>query len=334
MRSPSYRRRARANDLRISVRDDVQDPVEDADLSDSDDEGEPDTPSPTTDAFPSPTPAGTSVDTASPSISPSPTSLAQDSSQPTTLITSANASPTQASGSANVAEGALAQDGEALQAGASDVAESTPGMSKEGAIAFGTIGGLVIVAAIIFMIWKCRRRRGRGSDGSSSRSRRLSGFTRMGESRRPGMATYAPPAKTQSKIMDDLMAAAYAAEDGDGYRNNMQSYGAYADEKQQLNASMYASGMRRSVTPGNPNGNSNSLYVNQLLSGFYKGQRTDGLTLPPNARMPPPAAPSVAGQTEVTATTESTWRTWGWSQQKKPKEENWIDKCIRLGGLR
>ncbi|KAI1780754.1 hypothetical protein F4818DRAFT_15457 [Hypoxylon cercidicola] len=313
MRSSIYQRRARANDLRISVRD-VQDPAEDSDLSDSEDEGEPDSPSPTSPNFPD----GTS-DTSSSSISPSSTQ---------SISTDINSSATQTD---SVTAGAAQDDiSDTPQAQVSDGGNTMPGMSKGGAIAFGTIGGVVIVAALIFIIWKFGRRRNRASGGLFSRFT-PSRFRRMEEPQ--GTVDYGPPGRTQSGIMDDLMAAAYAAEDG-----NASQYGGFVDEKRQLGASMYAPQVsqpvpvRQSNAP-DPRASSNSLYVNQLMSGFYKGARADGLAVPANARMPPPAAPSVAGQTEVTTTTESTWKTWGWSQPKKPKE-TWVDKCVRLGGLR
>lgn len=165
----------------------------------------------------------------------------------------------------------------------------------------------------------------------------------MEEARRPVTADYGSSRSTSSRdtpsrIMDNLMRAAYAAEDG-----NASQYGGYADEKGQSNTFGPVADPRQPVSmrqssasvPQPPmSGGTNSLYVNQLMSGFYKGQGADGLTAPPNVRMPPPAAPSVAGQTEVTASSESTWRTWGWSQPKQQPKEGWIDKCVRLGGLR
>lgn len=217
-----------------------------------------------------------------------------------------------------------------------------PGMSKDGAIAFGAVGGAVIVAALIFIVWKFgMRRRNRTGSGNSLFSRfGPSGFRKMEDPRQRETVDYGPPGRAQTDTMDRLMAAAYAAEDG-----NASQYGVYAEEKRQPDASAYAPqisepvvAMRGSNTFGprasaNSNGQTNSLYVNQLMSGYYKGAGADGLSVPANARMPPPAAPSVAGQTEVTNTTESTWRTWGWPQQKKPKE-TWVDKCIRRGGLK
>ncbi|KAI1381238.1 hypothetical protein F4677DRAFT_119984 [Hypoxylon crocopeplum] len=338
MRSSSFfQRRTRANDLRVFVRADAPGAVEDPELSDSDseDEGELDSPSPTSDAFPSPILSGAS-DTTTPTISPSPTQPAEgitstttsiDSTQPATLASSNGLLPTQTA----------ATDSGVAQAQTSQT-DGTPVMSRDGAIAIGTVGGAIAIAAVVFIIWKCRRRRDPTGGGLFSRFS-SSSFRRMEEPRQVDITNYGPPGKTQSRIMDDLMAAAYAAEDG-----NASQYGPFADEKRQLSESVYAphpsqpiptreSSMPVPQASANPRGSSNSLYVNQLLSGFYKGARTDGLAAPPNARMPPPPAPSVAGQTEVTATTESTWRTWGWSQPKQPKE-TWVDKCIRLGGLR
>ncbi|KAI0880099.1 uncharacterized protein GGS22DRAFT_99815 [Annulohypoxylon maeteangense] len=213
-------------------------------------------------------------------------------------------------------------------------------MGRGGTIAFGTIGAAVIVAAVVGFIWWFRRRRNRESRAVSGFTS-SSGFKKMEEARRPVTADYGSSRDSQSRIMDNLMTAAYAAEDG-----NASQYGAYGNEKRQSATSAdildprRARSTRQSSTPSaqTPDVGRNSLYVNQLLSGFYKGQRADGLTAPPNARMPPPAAPSVAGQTEVTTSSESTWRTWGWSQPKQQQQpqhkEGWVDKCVRLGGLK
>ncbi|XXG97439.1 hypothetical protein Hte_003740 [Hypoxylon texense] len=322
MRSSIYQRRARANHLRISVRDDVVlVPGEDPDLSDSEDEGEPD--SPTSPDLPSPT--SPSFPDATSSITS--TSIAPSSTEPASTVgTSLPVTQTE-SVTAGTPQDGLSQSNDTPQAQVSDGGNDMPGMSKEGAIAFGTIGGAVIVAALIFLVWKFGRRRRRRSQTSEGLFSRFtpSRFRRMEEPQQRGGGTvdYGPShRRMQSRTMDDLMAAAYAAEDG-----NVSQYGAFAEEKQQLNAPAYPPQMRQSDPRA-----SNSLYVNQLMSGFYKGGRADGLAAPSNARMSPPA-PSVAGQTEATNTTESTWKTWGWSQPKKPKE-TWVDKCIRMGGLR
>ncbi|KAI0130712.1 hypothetical protein F4814DRAFT_140054 [Daldinia grandis] len=325
MRSSSYRRSARANNLRVFIRDDVPDTVDDGESdSDSESEDEPDTPSPTKDVFPSPS-AGTEAPAQQVGAPAAPEPSSIEASQPTTFTTSTSVPAAQSSSSA------LPQDNELSQAQTAQPENPKPIMSKDGAIALGTIGGTIIIAAIIFLLWKCRRRQARANRGGASRFSPFSGFKKMEEPREIYTTNRGPGGKTESKIMDDLMAAAYAAEDG-----NASQYGAYMDEKRRSNNSMYAPDPRQPNPPqaaAGPDRGSNSLYVNQLMSGFYKGSRADGLAAPANARMPPPVAPSVAGQTEVTATTESTWRTWGWSQKKPPKE-SWVDKCIRLGGLR
>ncbi|KAI1106380.1 hypothetical protein F4804DRAFT_41579 [Jackrogersella minutella] len=390
MRSSSYRRHARANNLKILVRDDVpdltKDPAELSDSdSDSDDDGLLDSPSPTSPNFPppppqvgSPTPppaevSSTTTSTASLPLAetsstatsavssqlpgetstaisgitsqpPGETSLIATntvSSQPTTLtsITSTRLPATQpTSTSASVTESSLSQNSDAVQAQASQSGSAKPVMSRDGAIALGTVGGVVLVAALLFIMWKCRRRRNRGDGDVSFKPSFLSGFRKIEEPRRPVTADYGSSAKTDSRIMDNLMAAAYAAEDG-----SASQYGAHAEKQRQYNISIYDQGPRQPaptrqsdppVLPVPDTGRgANSLYVNQLLSGFYKSPKTDWPSAPPDARMPPPVAPSVAGRTEVTATSESTWRTWGWSQHGKPKD-SWVDRCIRLGGLR
>ncbi|KAI1091183.1 hypothetical protein F5B19DRAFT_287142 [Rostrohypoxylon terebratum] len=379
MRSLIYRRRARANDLRISVRDDDPKIPDDPNSSDSDDDdddnddGKPDSPSPTSPHSPPPQisdPTQPTGETSSPvqisttsSVFSQPTestgetsssaqisSTSSISSQPTTLASSTSVSVTPTSSiSASITQsvGAEPQNTDAIQAQASQQGGGAPSMGRGGTIAFGTIGAVVIVAALVVFVWRCRRRQKRKSGSEFSRSTPPSGFKRMEEARRPVTADYgssgsASSRDTPSRIMDNLMRAAYAAEDG-----NASQYGAYVDERGQPNGQSNTFGpaadprqpvsVRQSSAsvPQPPmSGGTNSLYVNQLMSGFYKGQAADGLTAPPNARMPPPAAPSVAGQTEVTASSESTWRTWGWSQPKQQPREGWVDKCVRLGGLR
>ncbi|KAI1653658.1 hypothetical protein F4813DRAFT_247695 [Daldinia decipiens] len=322
MRSSSYRRSARANNLRVFIRDDVPDTVDDVESdSESEDEDEPDTPSPTKDVFPPPS-AGTETP-----------AQQVGAPQPTTTFATSIGVPTAQSSSTSIvlSPSALPQGNEPSQAQTAQPEAPTRIMSKDGAIALGTIGGTIIAAAIVFLLWKCRRRRARSNGSVTSGSSFFSGFKKMEEPREIYTTNRGPGGRTGSKIMDDLIVAAYAAEDG-----NASQYGAYMDEKQRSNNSMYAPNTRQSNMPQaavNPDRGSNSLYVNQLMSGFYKGSRAEGLTTPANARMPPPVAPSVAGQSEATATTESTWRTWGWSQTKPPKE-SWVDKCVRLGGLR
>ncbi|KAI0851947.1 hypothetical protein F5Y00DRAFT_228248 [Daldinia vernicosa] len=336
MRSSSYRRSARANNLRVFIRDDVPHTVDHVE-PDSESEDEPDTPSPTKHVFPSP-PARTEAPTQTPTqqvgAHATPKSSSIEAPQPTTS-TSISTSATQSSStstSTDLPASALPQSNESSQAQAVQSENSKSIMSKDGAIALGTIGATIIIAAIIFLLWKCRRRQARANDGGgASRFWPFSGFKKIEEPREIYTTNRESGGKTQSKIMDDLMAAAYAAEDG-----NVSQYGAYTDEKRQTYTSMHAPNQRQSNPPQaaeNPDRGSNSLYVNQLMSGFYKGSRADGLTTPANARMPPPPAPSVSGETDVTATTESTWRTWGWSQKKPPKE-SWVDKYIRLGGSR
>lgn len=351
MRSSIHWRRTRANDLRVFVRDDVPgspaspDSPNQPDQSDSEDEGEPDTPSPTTDVFPPPTttsssaeqPGGISSTTANPAsqptvIAPSTSEASTESSTelPAQLSTQL---PTESPSQSTLPDTGLAQTGvpqnnDALPAQASQVG-GTPSMSRDATIAVGVVGSVVAIAAIIFFVWICRRRRNRAGDGDRGL---FSGFRKMEEPQEPvwtndGLAGKTQ-GKTQSKIMDDLMAAAYAAEDG-----NASQFGGYTDEKHHSQAPQMRQLTKPDPRDARSSGGSNTLYVNQILSGFYKAPRADGLAAPPNARMPPPAAPSVAAQTETTNTTESTWRTWGWSQKKPPKE-TWVDRCIRLGGLK
>ena len=129
--------------------------------------------------------------------------------------------------------------------------------------------------------------------------------------------------------MDNLMTAAYAAENGNswgagGRPASQQSSDSLWQQKQEAYARTLAAA---------PKGGKGSLYSNQLLNGFWK-RDNGGLQVPGRARVPA-AAPSVAGKTELTSqsgATESTWNTWGVQQHhEKPRRKKWVGK-IRVGG--
>lgn len=128
--------------------------------------------------------------------------------------------------------------------------------------------------------------------------------------------------------MDNLMTAAYAAENGNAWGAgsrpaSQQSSDSLWQQKQEAYARTLAAA---------PKGGKGSLYSNQLRNGFWK--KDGGVTVPGKARVPAPA-PSVAGKTEMTSqsgATESTWNTWGVVQHhEKPKRKKWAGK-IRVGG--
>ncbi|KAI0010558.1 hypothetical protein F4779DRAFT_616525 [Xylariaceae sp. FL0662B] len=319
MRSPSYQRRVRARDLRINIRDDIKDPAEESDFSDSEDE--PDTPSPTTGTFPAPDTITQPAPEVQPTAAQPSTVTGPDSSTPTTLTTAIGVSPSQESSiSTGDGQDPQPQNDQAQLLGTGDNENDSP--SSDAVIAFGTIGGVVILGAICFVLWKFWWRRKRTGKANVAWLSPFSKYRKMEEPRQQSnMKGDGPGTKTESKIMDDLMAAAYAAEDGNG----RQTYDGYANEKQNIN--------QPPMTIPAAGGRGSDLYVSQVVSGFYKAPQTNGLTMPPNARMPPRPPPSIAAETEVTNSTETTWRTWGVSQDKKPKE-NWVDKCIRLGGTK
>ncbi|KAI1084889.1 hypothetical protein F5B20DRAFT_224330 [Whalleya microplaca] len=356
MRSRTYQKRLRARDLRINIRDGVQDPGEESDPSDSEDEGEPDTPSPTTGTFPPPAETSVATTTSIPQTTTQPvieiqpttaqplttTNLATSTttnlatSTPTTFTSAISVSPSQApSIDTGNGQDSQPQNNQAQLPSTSDDGGDSPG--NDAVIAFGTIGGVVILATICFIIWKCLRRRDRANKVHTSRLWPSSRYREMEEPKQQSnVKSYVPGTKTESTIMDDLMAAAYAAEDGNG----QQTYDRYAVEKPKPNATMYPSAkeLPMPVQPSNTKdptggGRGSDLYVSQVMSGFYKTPQTNVLTMPPNSRMPPRPALSVAAETEATNSTETTWRTWGVSQDKKPKE-NWIDKYVRPGGMK
>ncbi|KAJ2985793.1 hypothetical protein NUW58_g5347 [Xylaria curta] len=94
---------------------------------------------------------------------------------------------------------------------------------KAGQIAGGTIGSIAAVGLIFFAIWLWRRHRNRHSR-----------FSRMLPDETRYLATQPPhpgKARSPSSIMNQLMTAAYEAEDGVDYRDSEQIFDNYANEK-------------------------------------------------------------------------------------------------------
>ncbi|KAI1264588.1 hypothetical protein F5Y18DRAFT_74608 [Xylariaceae sp. FL1019] len=137
-----------------------------------------------------------------------------------------------------------------------------------GVIAAATIGSVAILTLVLFMFWKYRRGSRRANDSHQSRvGSWLPNYPETIPATGRASTTRSP-----SSIMNHLMRAAYAAEDGMGYNGNA------SDEKN--------------------------------VAGFYanKNESTERLTFPPGAQL---RHPSVSAQTETSNATESTWRTWG-----------------------
>ncbi|KAI1769132.1 hypothetical protein GGR53DRAFT_461626 [Hypoxylon sp. FL1150] len=256
-KSSIYQRRARAT---LSIRDGIiQDPAEDSGTDSEDDGLDSPSPSPSSSpaspTFPDATPAMTSAplppssteitstatshsstqftstsilpsssEIVSTSILPSSTQLESTSISSSTkehTSTATNSPAIQAeSPTADAPQNAVPQ------AQVSDGGDDTPGMSKDGAIAFGAIGGAVIVVALMFIVWKFGFRRKRtAGEGLLSQSG-SSGFRRMEDPQQRGGVDYGPSRKARTNTMDHLMAAAYAVEDG-----KASQYGVYAEEQ-------------------------------------------------------------------------------------------------------
>ncbi|GAW17144.1 hypothetical protein ANO14919_065940 [Xylariales sp. No.14919] len=156
---------------------------------------------------------------------------------------------------------------------------------RAGQIAGGTIGSIAFIGLVFFAVWLWRRRR-REANRLSIRSN--------------DMQYPAPPpgkSRSPSSIMNQLMTAAYAAEDGANYRNSAEAFDNYANEKQQFTA--------------------------------YRGESTERLTVPAAAQLRPP---SIAARTETTDKTESTWKTWGvlaGSSRVSMPRNWWVDRYFR-----
>lgn len=142
---------------------------------------------------------------------------------------------------------------------------------------------------LVFAIWMWRRRRNR----AKYLSRMVPDDTQYVDPQ-PG-----EPGKTRSpsSIMNQLMTAAYAAEDGQDYRNSNEIFDNYANEKQGFTA--------------------------------HENESTERLTVPPAAQL---RHESIAARTETTNKTESTWKSWGVlagpSRLSLPKNW-WVDRYFR-----
>ncbi|TGJ80221.1 hypothetical protein E0Z10_g8534 [Xylaria hypoxylon] len=158
---------------------------------------------------------------------------------------------------------------------------------RAGQIAGGTIGGIAFIGLVIFAIWMWRRRR-----GEAKRLSRLSDDMQYPTTQPRGL-----PSRTPSSIMNQLITAAYAAEDGANYRNSEQIFDNYANEKQGITT--------------------------------HKSESTERLTVPASAQLRPP---SIAARTETTDRTESTWKTWGvlaGSSRVSVPRNWWVDRYLR-----
>ncbi|KAI0593803.1 hypothetical protein F4775DRAFT_474471 [Biscogniauxia sp. FL1348] len=207
------------------------------------------------------------------------------------------------------------------QNGQAQVVQSTDGgdLSKPSQIGLGTSGAAAFVAILFFVFWRFRRRRNRSSSSKSFFPKQLHSPPKSEperDMRQANTTNRRPDSRTPSNIMDELMTAAYAVEDGDNTFGNSQ--------QQQVQQSHYQQ-------PQQPRYDMYADDKQQFDSGSYSQHTT--LALPSGARMPPPRALSIAAKTEMTSETESTWRTWGVSQERKPSE-NWVDKFIRNGGVK
>ncbi|TRX97029.1 hypothetical protein FHL15_001823 [Xylaria flabelliformis] len=160
---------------------------------------------------------------------------------------------------------------------------------KAGQIAGGTIGGIAFVGLILLAIWLWRRRRNRDS--------RLSRML-------PDDTQYMNPppggpekSRSPSSIMNQLMTAAYAAEEGRDYRDSNQIFDNYANEKQRFTT--------------------------------HENESMERLTVPPAAQL---RHQSIAARTESTEKTESTWKTWGvlaGSSRVSQPRNWWVDRYFR-----
>ncbi|KAI0402253.1 hypothetical protein F4802DRAFT_618100 [Xylaria palmicola] len=203
------------------------------------------------------------------------------------------------------------------------IGSSASSTQKAGQIAGGTVGGIALVGFFLVAVWMWRRRKNRDSNnrlsGLPEDISRLPGEQQYDEaphySAAPPLLQLQQPAKTRSpsSIMNQLMTAAYAAEDGrdPGRRDSEQLFfgaGGYADEKQ-------GGGLGFTAHPN---------------------ESSERLTAPPAAvrqSRHQSRHQSIAARTETTERSESTWKTWGvlaGSSRPPAGPKNWwVDRYLR-----
>ncbi|KAK7752599.1 hypothetical protein SLS62_005368 [Diatrype stigma] len=318
--------------LRVSRRQDAtpQSPPPEVE-SESEDEGdEPETPSPLQTAFPTsippdyvaPTTVPTSIDSATPAPTQSSTVDLGSIGTETLGVSSTTSAPTTTPTVLPATAPTSAQSDQAQQSDLPQPTEEPGIMNRGGVIAMGVLIGLAAVTTIAWVIWKCRRRRNESKRTSKFKPFFLKQGTkgdRSSQRRSRGAAG-----------MDDLMAAAYAAENGNAGGNRPGSQGSDTlwREKQAYGAYYAPQQQQQQQQQQKHNPTSGSLYAKQLLTGFWKrggGNNGDGMPAPPGQAHVPPPAPSVSGATE------STWNTWGVTQHHHQPNSNWREKFRARG---
>ncbi|KAI3322507.1 hypothetical protein HD806DRAFT_500253 [Xylariaceae sp. AK1471] len=170
---------------------------------------------------------------------------------------------------------------------------------RAGEIAGATVGSIALIAIIFFAIWMWRRRRNRDSAHDASRTSGMPMPADDNMQYRHQQPRGHDTERSPSSIMNQLMTAAYAAEDGMGYRNSEQDFDHYAAAEKPRFVALENESMER-------------------------------LTVPAGAQL---RHQSIAARTETTNRTESTWKTWGvlaGSSQPPPGPRNWwVDRYFR-----
>ncbi|KAI0870244.1 hypothetical protein GGS24DRAFT_476064 [Hypoxylon argillaceum] len=235
-----------------------------------------------------------------------PTSTRLSSSATTTVSTSAAAvlNPGDLTTSTSVLSQSTSSTQAASSTGLSQPESSTNPIDEKGnstsnnsqragQIAGGVIGSIAFIGLALFAVWMWRRRRQR-------RNKHLSRMSEMpaNETQYPAPQPRGPgPYRTPSSIMNQMMTAVYAAEDGRSYRDSSRIFDNYSNEKQ--------------------------------ASTAHENESTERLTMPSPVQLRPP---SIAARTETTNRTESTWKTWGvlaGSSQLPAPRNWWVDRYLR-----
>lgn len=145
-------------------------------------------------------------------------------------------------------------------------------------------------------------------------------------------------ARTQSEIMDQAMAAAYAAENGtsvtrwpSGQPHDADEADAYSQEPVAPGPAYFPANTDAAAQSGTETKRPGSwTQAAPYLAPAVPPTPVEDLSIYPPGQVPIDRyrVPSMA-QTEVTTTTESTWRTWNVDQSGAQKPKGWKERYLR-----
>ncbi|CAM1500457.1 Fc.00g096190.m01.CDS01 [Cosmosporella sp. VM-42] len=278
----------------------------------------------------------TSFSTATKSSASPASDLASATRVPKEQLSRVASAISQTSLSTQVTESAGLGTGESEAIASGSSSSSGPKVTQAAAagIALGVIAFLTLIVAGAFLLW--RRRRSANSDHVFDRyppEKHLPSTTDIGHD---GHDARHIPVRTHSDIMNQAMTAVYAAEIGNhhGDRVSMES-----NLSRRLDHERRLEEPPEPVSPLTPTGerppelrpisDSPQEPITWFEGPLYPPATAENLGIYPPGQVPIDQyrVPSMA-RTEVTATTESSWRTWNVNQANAQKPRTWKERYL------